>query len=62
MPRKVSGGLNFHTGKDGLQRALNAHIRERLGLTPQQFGALPDEVRLPFLRRYYGSIGIPFEK
>jgi hypothetical protein len=58
---RVPGGVNLHTGKGGLQNSLNQHIRE-LGYTRAEWISLPEEARLVHLRRYYASIGIPFEK
>jgi hypothetical protein len=56
---KKPGGLNLHTGKGGLQDALNQYIKE-LGYTRAQWNALPEEVRRMHLRRYYAGLGIPF--
>lgn len=58
---KIPGGINLHTGKDGFQDSLNQYIGE-LGFTRTQWVALPEETRRVYLRRYYVSLGIPFEK
>jgi hypothetical protein len=58
---KIPGGLNFHTAKSGFQTSLKDYIKEVVGGI-SNWNALSHADRLVALRRYYGSLGIPFPK